>query len=314
VKDPDTLKRIRSLVIPPAWTSVWICARQDGHLQASGRDDRGRKQYRYHQRYRQFRDQTKFGRMTAFAAALPKIRARVDADLKLDGLSRTKVLATIIRLLEATCIRVGNEVYVQQNESFGLTTLRNRHVDIGGQTIRFRFKGKSGQVHDIRISDRRLAKIVHACQCLPGQQLFEYIGDDGSPCKVCSDDVNEYLRELAGEEFTAKDFRTWIGTTEAVTALEKMGPPENSTTAKRNIVEAIRMVAQKLGNRPAASKAYYIHPAVLEAYATGSFFDTIHGCREGGGLRREEKCALAIIEASESNAISLVPRLKQSLR
>jgi len=315
LKDPGALRRIRALVIPPAWTEVWICSREDGHLQAVGRDSRGRKQYRYHALYRQVRNQTKFSRMAAFAEKLPAIRRRINSDLKEPGLSKTKVLATLLKLLETTCIRIGNEEYVQQNESFGLTTLRNRHVKIGEHTLRFHFKGKSGQVHEVTLSDRRLARIVHQCQNLPGQKLFEYLDADGAPTPVTSEEVNTYLREIAGEEFTAKDFRTWIGTTEAVATLEKMGPTETAGDAKKNIVETIKLVAAKLGNRPATCKAYYVHPAILEGYTSGTFFDSICEAKSNGSrLRREETAALAIIAAAEKDAHSLAPRLKESLR
>jgi DNA topoisomerase-1 len=314
LKDPAELRRIRSLAIPPAWTDVWICRFAEGHLQAVGRDNRGRKQYRYHPLFRQHRNQTKFSRMPGFAAVLPKIRKHVEADLQGPGLSRTKVLATVVKLLETTCIRIGNEEYVSQNESFGLTTLRNDHVTIGGETLRFHFKGKSGQIHEIKLTDRKLARIVYQCQHLPGQELFQYLDENGEPVNLHSEDVNAYLREIAGEEFTAKDFRTWIGTAQAVAELEQLGQPENISDAKRNIVEAIKRVAKKLGNRPATCKAYYIHPAILESYATGSFLDTIKGssAREGI-LSREEKIALAIIENSEADDRSVVPKLKRSL-
>jgi len=312
VKDPLELKRIRSLVIPPAWTDVWICAAADGHLQAVGRDAKGRKQYRYHAMYRQVRNQTKFSRMPAFAAVLPEIRRRVDADLKGPGLTRTKVLATLVKLLEYTCIRVGNEEYVQQNESFGLTTLRNRHVTIGEQTLRFHFKGKSGQTHEVKLTDRKLARIVAECHSLPGQELFQYVDEDGNPAPIRSDDVNQYLRHIAQDDFTAKDFRTWIGTTEAVQILEKMGPAPNAAEAKKNVVEAVKQVAQKLGNRPATCRAYYVHPAILESYANGTFFDIVSKA-SAGELRREEQAALAIISVAERDAQSLIPKLKQSL-
>jgi DNA topoisomerase I len=250
--------------------------------------------------------------MASFAAALPSIRKRVGADLQGPGLSRTKVLATLVKLLEYTCIRVGNEEYVQQNDSFGLTTLRNRHVSIGEQTLHFRFKGKSGQTHDVKLTDRKLARIVAECQNLPGQELFEYIDEEGQPAPVHSDDVNAYIREITDDDFTAKDFRTWIGTTEAVSILEKMGPPENAAEAKKNTVETIKQVAAKLGNRPATCRAYYIHPAILESYASGAFFDIVSNAR-AGSLRREEAAALAIIENAERDARTLIPKLKQSI-
>jgi DNA topoisomerase-1 len=312
LKDPEELRRIRALVIPPAWTDVWICALPHGHLQAVGRDAKGRKQYRYHAMYRQVRNQTKFSRMIAFGAVLPTIRKRVDADLQGSELTRTKVLATLVKLLEYTCMRIGNEEYVQENESFGLTTLRNRHVTIGERTLRFRFKGKSGQTHDLKLTDRKLARIVAECQSLPGQELFQYIDDDGQPAPIHSDDVNAYLREITSDDFTAKDFRTWIGTTEAVLVLEKMGRAETAADAKKNTTEAVKQVAQKLGNRPATCRTYYIHPAILESYAAGTFFDTVAKAR-AGALKREENAALAIIENAERDARTLIPKLKQSL-
>ncbi len=312
LKDPAELRRIRALVIPPAWTDVWICPSAAGHLQAVGRDAKGRKQYRYHAIYRAIRDQTKYSRTAAFAAVLPAIRKRVDADLQGPGLTHTKILATLVKLLEYTCIRVGNEEYVQQNESFGLTTLRNRHVTVGEHTLRFRFKGKSGQTHDVKLSDRRLARIVAECQSLPGQELFQHVDENGEPAPIRSDDVNDYLRQITGDDFTAKDFRTWIGTTEAVLFLEKLGPPENAGAANKNTVEAVKHVASKLGNRPATCRAYYIHPAILESYASGSFFDIVAKAR-AGALRREENAALAMIEDAERDARTLVPKLKQSL-
>jgi DNA topoisomerase-1 len=215
VRDRTTLARIRSLVIPPAWTDVWISPLPEGHLQAVGIDARGRKQYRYHPLYRKVRDATKFTRMVAFGLVLPQIRERAEHDIRLQGLPKERVLATIVQLLEQTCIRVGNEEYTKQNESFGLTTLRDEHVEIDGPTIRFRLRGKSGQEHDVELHDRRLAKIVFACQCIPGQELFQYIDPDGEHRKISSGDVNDYLREITGEDFTAKDFRTWVGTTQA---------------------------------------------------------------------------------------------------
>jgi DNA topoisomerase-1 len=297
VRDADQLRRFRSLVIPPAWREVWICPTELGHLQATGRDQRGRKQYRYHTRYREVRNLTKFDRMRSFAVALPAIRRRVSRDLEGPGLTRTKVLATVVRLLETTAIRVGNEEYAEQNDSYGLTTLRNQHVQVGGETLRFRFKGKSGLVHDITLRDRKLARIVVQCQSLPGQALFEYLDAEGKPAVISSEDVNAYLREISGEDFTAKDFRTWLGTAEAVVALEQIGPAESITRRKKNIVAAVKTVAQRLGNRPSTSKAYYIHPAVLKAYESETFFPAIGSCTiQPGGLRRAEQMALALIQ------------------
>jgi DNA topoisomerase-1 len=324
VRDRDTLGRIRALVIPPAWTNVWICPIASGHLQAVGWDARGRKQYRYHPLYRRVRDATKFTRMIAFGLALPKLRARVNEDLKLTGLPRNKVLATIVALLEETCIRIGNEEYRKQNESFGLTTLRNRHVQIDGHTLRFHFKGKSGQIHDIELTDRKLARIVRMCQCIPGQELFQYVDDDGHPVRVTSDDVNAYLREITGEDFTAKDFRTWNGTREALIALNAMGPAESQTQAKKNIVEAVKTTAQRLNNRPAACRKYYIHPAVLESYADGSLFGCVNKLEpeEGPfGLSCAEVAMMKLVAAHKPTPVreattgeKLPAALKQSLK
>jgi len=299
VRDAATLERIRSLVIPPAWTDVWICPSFNGHLQAVGRDARKRKQYRYHDSYRQIRDETKFTRMAAFGAALPHIRRQIRKDLSVRGMSKPKILAAIVQLLDSVAIRIGNEDYARQNDSFGLTTLRNNHVDITGQTMHFHFKGKSGQFHKIKLMDRRLAAVVRKCQCLPGQELFLYENDDGETVKIHSDDVNEYLDGLTREKFTAKDFRTWKGTTEMILALRALGPAGNASEAKKKITEAVKLTAQKLGNRPAACRAYYIHPAIPEAFTDGVLFDHLGktkmpGCSETS-LRPEEKIALDLV-------------------
>jgi DNA topoisomerase I len=292
VTDEPTLKRIRSLVIPPAWTDVWICASPYGHLQAVGRDAKGRKQYRYHTAYRSRRDQTKYGRMLAFGAALPSIRKRIDEDLSLPGLPKNKVLAAIVRLLERTCMRIGNDEYVKQNESYGLTTLHDNHVKIAGSKIRFKFRGKSGQSQDIELEDPRLSKIVKRCRDIPGWELFQYIDETGENCRITSTDVNNYIREITGEDFTAKDFRTWGGTGWAALVFEELGPAENATDAKKRVVEAIKSVSSKLGNRPATCKKYYVHPAILEAYEDGSLFDTLKTC---SGARREEACVMLVV-------------------
>jgi DNA topoisomerase-1 len=299
VRDAATLERIRSLVIPPAWTDVWICPRSDGHLQAVGRDARRRKQYRYHASYRQIRDETKFTRMAVFGAALPRIRAAIQKDLGSRGMCKQKVLAAIVHLLDSVAIRIGNEDYARQNNSFGLTTLRNDHVEITGQTIYFHFRGKSGQFQKVKLTDRRLASVVRKCQCLPGQELFLYENDDGETVKIHSDDVNEYLDGFAKEKFTAKDFRTWKGTTEMILALRELGPAANPTDAKKKITEAVKMTSQKLGNRPAACRAYYIHPAVIDAFMDGTLFEVYDHIPQVGqtgvGLRPNEKTALAIV-------------------
>lgn len=313
VRDRDTLGRIRGLVIPPAWTNVWISPTPAGHMQAVGYDQRGRKQYRYHPVYRAVRDATKFTRMVAFGSALPRIRERVQSDLKLDGLPRNKVLATVVRLLEETCIRVGNEEYRKQNESFGLTTMRNRHVRIHGHTLKFHFKGKSGLLHDIELTDRKLARILYECQCIPGHELFQYLDGDGQASKIGSDDVNAYLREITGEEFTAKDFRTWNGTRESAAVLNEIGPAENQSAAKKNIVDAVKRTSERLGNRPATCKKYYIHPAILDAYTDGSLFDVMRAAEPRNGLSREEVAVMHLLARHKPNAVELAPGLKTSI-
>ena len=302
VHDEATLARIKSLVIPPAWTDVWICASANGHLQATGRDARGRKQSRYHPRWREVRDETKYERMALFAAALPKIRARVKEDLAKPGLPREKVLATIVMLMEETCIRVGNEEYAKQNKSYGLTTLRTKHVEVNGTKIHFDFQGKSGVRHTVDLQDRRLARIIKQCHDLPGYELFQYLDEAGERHSVDSSDVNEYLRAISGAEFTAKDFRTWAGSVLACVMLGEIGPYESETEAKKNVVAAIKSVAQKLGNTPSVCRKCYVHPAVLEAYLGGI---TIEAARkeldkeiehEAVVLRAEEKAFLKLLE------------------
>ena len=315
LRDPKQLARIRSLVIPPAWTNVAICPSPNGHLQAVGVDARGRKQYRYHARYRAIRDQAKFSRMIAFGAVLAIIRRHVERDLRRPGLRTEKVLATIVRLLETSFIRVGNDEYARENDSFGLTTLKNRHVRIVGATLHFQFRGKSGLKHDIELTDRRLASIVRRCQELPGYELFEYIGEDGKVCAVESADVNRYLREISGGDFTAKDFRTWAGTLLAVRELAAAGPAANQSQAKKSVVGAIKAVAAKLGNRPATSRKYYVHPAILEAYTDGSLFPVLEqgeqqdGAYAGLGLRPEEYTVMVII-AEHQEKLARVARSK----
>lgn len=307
IRDPGEIRRIRSLVIPPAWTEVWICPSPRGHLQAVGRDARGRKQYRYHPMYRQVRDQTKFGRMIAFAAALPGIRQQVENDMKLPGLPKRKVVAAVVRLLETTFIRVGNDEYAKENGSYGLTTLRDRHVEISGHKLSFYFRGKSGQVSEIELSDRRLARIVKQCRDIPGYELFQYLDDAGQRCKLDSNDVNEYLRDISGEDFTAKDFRTWAGTLLAVQALAACGASASETEISRNIVDAVKMVAARLGNRPATCRKYYVHPAILDAYSNGVLMEALERAGSpaiGGsanGLSVPELCAAALIRQSLQN-------------
>jgi DNA topoisomerase-1 len=270
IRDRSDLKRIRALAIPPAWTDVWICPDPAGHLQAIGRDARGRKQYRYHDRWRTGRDDAKFERLIDFARVLPRVRRRCDADLAKPGLSREKVLAAVVRLLETTLIRVGNDEYARLNRSFGLTTLKTRHAKVTGTSIRFRFRGKSGRQHEVDLRDRRLARVVQRCQDLPGQELFQYVGDDGEPRDIASDDVNDYLREISGADITAKDFRTWAGTVLAYRALRALAPGDDDRASRRNVVEAVRLTSDRLGNTPAVARRSYVHPAILEAYLDGS--------------------------------------------
>ncbi|WP_353073072.1 DNA topoisomerase IB [Tunturiibacter gelidoferens] len=275
VRDTETLARIKSLVIPPAWTGVWICPNPKGHLQVTGRDARGRKQSRYHPRWREIRDETKYERMVIFGAALPAIRDHVEQDLSIAGLPRAKVLATIVRLMETTLIRVGNEEYARQNHSYGLTTMRNKHVDIEGSTVTFNFQGKSGIKHTIDITDRRIAKIVQRCQDIPGYELFQYVDKDGTQHSIDSADVNDYLREISGQDFTAKDFRTWAGTVLACELLYEFEAFDSETQAKRNVVQAIKSVAARLGNTPSVCRKCYVHPAVLDSYTSGAMLQRV---------------------------------------
>ncbi len=275
ITDKGTIQRIKSLAIPPAYEDVWICPSANGHLQATGRDARGRKQYRYHPRWREVRDETKYEHMVAFGRALPGIRERVDADLRKHGLPKEKVVATIVRLLETTLIRIGNDQYAKENKSFGLTTMRDRHVDIEGSTVSFSFSGKSGVEQEIDLKDRRLAKIVKRCQDVPGQELFQYLDEDGKRQSVGSDDVNAYLKEITGEDFTAKDFRTWAGTMLAASALAGFEKFDSDTAAKSNVVEAIERVAARLGNTRTICRKCYVHPAVIDAYLEGDTVETI---------------------------------------
>jgi DNA topoisomerase-1 len=301
VRDPRELKRIRGLVIPPAWTDVWICPSSRGHIQATGRDARGRKQYRYHPRWRAVRDETKFSRMVAFARILPRLRARVARDLALPGLPRAKVLATVVRLLETTYIRIGNEEYARQNASFGLTTLRGRHVSVNGSTVHFRFRGKSGKDQEVALDDARVARVIRRCRDLTGQDLFKYLDADGARQTIGSSDVNAYLRDIAGDEFTAKDFRTWAGTVLAALALRRLHAADSSTQAKRNIVRAIAETAGQLGNTPAVCRKCYVHPAVLDAYLGGVTLDTVTAgakrrASRGRRLRAEEAGVVMLLE------------------
>ena len=266
MKDRKTLDRIAALAIPPAYTDVWICPKPNGHLQATGRDAKGRKQYRYHAKFREVRDGHKYEHMLDFAAALPAIRARIGTDLARRGLPREKVLAAVVRLLETTMIRVGNADYAKQHKSYGLTTLRDRHVAIAGAEMRFNFKGKSGKQWQLKLHDRRIAKVVKASQDLPGQHLFQYIDEDGEQREVSSTDINAYLKEISGADITAKDFRTWSGTVLAATALAEYETVDSEAAAKRNIREAIESVASRLGNTPTVCRKCYIHPEIFESY------------------------------------------------
>jgi DNA topoisomerase-1 len=270
VRDEKTLARIRSLAIPPAWTDVWICPSPNGHLQATGRDTKNRKQYRYHPRWREVRDETKYNRMLLFASALPTIRKTTDEHISLAGLPREKVLATVVQLLEKTLIRVGNAEYAKENGSFGLTTMRDRHAKISGGKVRFEFKGKSGIRHEVELKDRRLARVVKSCRDIPGYELFQYVDDEGERRTIDSGDVNDYLREITGEEFTAKDFRTWAGTVLAAMALSEFEAFDTETQAKKNVVRAIERVASRLGNTPSVCRKCYVHPEVISCYMDGS--------------------------------------------
>jgi DNA topoisomerase-1 len=299
--DPRRLAWIRSLAIPPAWTDVWICPDRRGHLQATGRDARGRKVYRYHPEWRAARDETKYERLVAFGQALPAIRRRVARDLRRPGLSREKVLAMVVTLLGEAALRIGNEPYARENNSFGLTTLRGRHVTAGATRVRFRFRGKSGKVSDVSISDRRLARMVARLQELPGQELFQYLDDEGEAHGIRSDDVNAYLRKITGDVFTAKDFRTWEGTVIAARALATDGARDPQERSKHDVVRAVERVAERLGNTPAVSRQAYVHPEVVAAYLEGETLpgaksSTAGSARAQQGLSREEAAVLVLLQ------------------
>ena len=303
IRDETRLLRIRRIAIPPAYKDVWICPSPNGHIQATARDARGRKQYRYHERWREARDENKYDRILVFGHALPKIRRQVNQDMGLRELPRNKVLATLVHLLGRTFIRIGNEEYARENQSFGLTTMRNRHVDVKGAKLSFSFKGKSGVKHEIDVNDRRLANIIRKLQDLPGQDIFQYEDETGEVRNVTSQDVNEYLQEITGEEFTAKDFRTWAGTVLTAMALSAQGPGENETEAKKNIKVAIAAVAKILGNTPTVCRKCYVHPVVLESYLDG---DMIEGLRQKTeealsekleDLRAEEAAVMSFLQA-----------------
>jgi DNA topoisomerase I len=286
VRDAETLLRIRSLVIPPAWRDVWISPREDAHLQATGRDARGRKQYRYHPRWRELRDEVKYSRMAEFAAALPRIRARVRRDLGRTALPREKVLATVVRLLETTFVRIGNEEYARENASFGLTTLRGRQVRVNGAKLEFRFRGKSGVEHEVQHSDRRLATIVSHMLDLPGYQLFCYVDGDGESHPVESTDVNAYIKEISGEDFTSKDFRTWAGTVLCARALRALEKPVSAAAGKRAVAQAIEVVAAQLRNTRAVCRKCYVHPRVIEAFLEGRLHRAMRGLPDEAGVAR----------------------------
>jgi DNA topoisomerase-1 len=295
LRDPYAAARIRSLAIPPAWADVWICASGNGHLQATGRDARGRKQYRYHPDFTAIRDSAKYERLVEFAKALPAMRDAIAAHMALPGLPREKVLATIAHLLDITLIRVGNDSYARDNDSYGITTLRNSHVRVAGGELRFQFKGKSGRSWRLTMRDRRVAKIIRSCQDLPGQHLFQYLDADGNALRATSTDVNEYLRGLTGREVTAKDFRTWAGTVLAANLLQEIGPADSAAAAKRQIRAALRRVAARLGNTVAICRRCYVHPSVLEAYAAGELRLRRVSAKDGG-LRAEEAATLRFLQ------------------
>ena len=302
IRDDQRLLRIKRLAIPPAWTDVWICPSPNGHIQAIGRDARGRKQYLYHDRWREVRDENKYDRIVIFAEALPKIRRRVSKDIKLPGLSQNKVLATVVQLLERTFIRVGNQEYARDNKSFGLTTMQDRHVDVKGSKMRFRFRGKSGRNHDVDVTDRHIAKTISKLQDLPGQDLFQYVDGEGETGDISSQEVNAYLREITGEDFTAKDFRTWAGTVLAAIALNAQEKFETKKQAKANIKTAISAVAKILGNTPAICRKCYVHPAVLETYLNGNSIEglkkkTEEALEQDVDLRSGEAAILNFLQA-----------------
>ena len=302
ITDPDRIAWFDRLAIPPAWTDVWICPIKRGHVQATGRDARGRKQYRYHPRWREVRDEAKYGRLVEFARALPRIRRRTGRDLRRRGLPREKVLALVVRLLEETLIRVGNDEYARDNRSYGLSTLRDRHVTVRGAEIRFTFRGKGGKDHEIGVRDQRLARLVKQCQEIPGQELFQYYDADGTRVDVTSGDVNDYVREISGAEFTAKDFRTWAGTVAAAMALQEFLEIDDDAGRKKAVVRAIEEVAEQLGNTPSVCRACYVHPEVIERYLDGTMVDALSRRVRGAGrgahaLRREEAAVLGLLQA-----------------
>lgn len=314
IADEETLRRIRSLAIPPAYTDVWIAPDPLGHMQATGRDAKGRKQYRYHARWREIRDAVKYDRMIAFAETLPRIRARCDHDLRRQGMPREKVLALVVRLLEQTKIRVGNEEYARKNQSFGLTTLLSKHVNVEGTAIRFTFRGKSGKHHQVSLRNRRLAKVVQRCLEIPGQELFTYVDAGSAVHSVSSGDVNDYLREIAEGEYTAKDFRTWAGTVLATDALRTCPGSDNQRLMKRAVTQAIEQVSQRLGNTPAVCRKSYIHPSILEAYFKGTIHELAYDESDNGPfeLTASERFTVALLRAMSAAAAS-APTLERAL-
>ena len=301
ITDRDVIARIRALVIPPAWTDVWICAHPRGHLQVTARDARGRKQYRYHPEYREVRDEAKFERMLAFSTVLPHIRERVARDIALEGHSRAKVMATVVWLLERTLIRIGTDEYAKTNKSYGLTTLRRRHVEVDGSELRFEFRGKSGIEHSVAVTDKRIARIVQRCQELPGQELFQFLDDAGKRQTVDAGDVNAYLQEITGDDVTAKDFRTWAGTMLAAAALREMGPAKSEREAKRNIVAAIDATSERLGNTRTVCRKYYIHPVLLESYLRGDVLE-----REPPRPFRQRRHSKAALRKAEGEVLGFI--------
>lgn len=298
IRNPAERRRIDTLAIPPAWQDVWICPSPRGHLQATGRDARGRKQYRYHSGWIELRSDLKYERLLSFGRILPEIRRRTDADLAKRGLVRERVLALVVRLLERSMIRIGSPEYVRENSSYGLTTLRRRHVAVTGSRVYFAFRGKSGMEHEITVADRRLARLVRRLLEIPGQTLFYYLDEEERPQSIESDDVNAYLTEVTGENFTAKDFRTWRGTVHAASALLSLGPAATERGAKRNITAAVKETAHVLGNRPAVCRRYYIHPAVLDGYRDGTLFAAAASPDSGPPeLDAEERILLRFLEA-----------------
>jgi len=317
VRDAAVLERIRSLVIPPNWKDVWICRHANGHLQATGRDVKNRKQYRYHPRYRAVREETKYGKMILFGRMLRLIRKRVEHDLALPGLPKEKVLATVVRLMDLAHLRVGNEEYARQNQSFGLTTMQDRHVEIAGSTIHFQFRGKSGKMHALDLRDRQLASVVRRCRDLPGYELFQYIDEEGAPVAIDSGMVNQYLRETTNEDITAKDFRTWHGTVHAAELLAACAEAASETEAKRNVVAAIKAVAERLGNRPATCRKYYVHPAVVDLYVAGKLAVPMTAQAQeskADGLTASERCVLNVLLAAASPDSHRVPAKRHSRR